>query len=160
MAKKFLRRSWDRYSRLGKGKKKKQKWKRPTGRHNKMREKRRGYPKSVSIGYMKNKKERKEINGKKPVIVQNIKDLGKIKNKEIAILGKIGKRKKIEIIKSIKEKNIPAYNINALKYLKILGKIEERKNKLKEQQKKTETKKHTPKELKQENKSEEIENVV
>jgi len=37
--KKFLRRTWSRYSKLGRKRKKKQKWRKPTGRDNKMREK-------------------------------------------------------------------------------------------------------------------------
>ncbi len=41
--KKFLRRNWNKYKRIGKGNKKKQKWRKPRGRDNKMREKRRGY---------------------------------------------------------------------------------------------------------------------
>jgi len=50
MAKKrFLRRLTNRYLKLGKKRKKKQKWRKPKGRHNKMREKERGYPAVVSI---------------------------------------------------------------------------------------------------------------
>ena len=59
MAKKrFLRRLTNRYLKLGKKRKKKQKWRKPKGRHNKMREKERGYPAVVSIGYRKNRNER------------------------------------------------------------------------------------------------------
>ena len=54
---KFLRRTWSRYSKLGKQRKKKQIWKAPKGRDNKMREKRKGYPAVVSIGYKKPQKE-------------------------------------------------------------------------------------------------------
>ena len=39
---KFKRRIWNRYSKLGKKRKKKQVWRRPTGRDNPMREKKRG----------------------------------------------------------------------------------------------------------------------
>ena len=52
----FLRRNAKRHSNLGKRRKKKQNWRYPTGRHNKMREKRRGYPITVSVGYQKDKK--------------------------------------------------------------------------------------------------------
>ena len=48
---KFLRRISNRYSKLGKRRKKKQIWRRPTGRDNKMRERRKGYPARVSVGY-------------------------------------------------------------------------------------------------------------
>lgn len=124
MAKKFLRRTWKRYSKLGKGKKKKQIWRSPKGRHSKTREKRKGYPKPVSIGYKKDKKLRDKINGKIPVIIHNIKELEKIKNEEIAIIGKVGKRKKIEIVKKAEEKKIPVHNINVKKFLE---KIKENK---------------------------------
>lgn len=51
--KKFKRRTWSRYSKLGRKRKKKQVWRKPTGRDNKMREKRKSYPKVVSTGYEK-----------------------------------------------------------------------------------------------------------
>ena len=50
---KFLRRTSNRYGKLGKNRRKKQVWKKPRGRDNKMREKRRGYPQVVSIGHKK-----------------------------------------------------------------------------------------------------------
>lgn len=115
---KFLRRRWFSYSKLGKRRKSKQKWRKPTGRDNKMREKRRGYPAVVGIGYRIEKKERGLINGKKPVIVSNLKALEKIKSNEIAIIGKIGKKKKIEIAKKAKERNIEVYKMNVDKFLK------------------------------------------
>ena len=86
--KKFLRRTWDRYSKLGKKRKKKQKWRNPKGRDNKMRERRRGYPKVVSIGY-------KKPVSKKPILIKNVSELERVKNKEV-ILGKIGKKRSEE----------------------------------------------------------------
>ena len=120
--KKFLRRSWDRYSRLGKRRKKKQVWRRPTGRDNKMRERRKGYPPRVSIGYKKGKK----FNAEKLVIVSNLRDLEKVGKKEKAVIAHIGKRKKIEIIKNAKKKKISVQNINIDKFLK---KLEEKDKK-------------------------------
>lgn len=119
---KFLRRTWKRYSKLGRGRKKKQVWRRPTGRDNKMREKRKGYPKVVSIGYKKSKKLGKNI-----VVVKNIKDLGSIKKNEIPIIGKVGKKKKIDILKKAKERKISIQNINTEKFLKKNLKIKEEK---------------------------------
>jgi large subunit ribosomal protein L32e len=118
MAKKFLRRIWMRYSKLGKGKKKKQKWRKPKGRDNKMREKRRGYPKTVSIGYGNNKKTKGKIENKKPIIIYNVEDIAKIKPENIAIIGRIGKRKKAEIVKIAEERKIKIYNLNIKKFLK------------------------------------------
>lgn len=112
---KFLRRTWSRYAKLGKGRKKKQVWRRPTGRHNKMREKRKGSAAVVSIGYRSNKKLRE----KKFVKINNLKDLEKIKGNEIAIISSVGKRKKIEIAKKLKEMKIKIYNMNPEKFLKL-----------------------------------------
>ena len=48
---KFLRRQAARYAKFGNGRGKKAKWRKPTGRDNKMREKIKGHPVVVSIGY-------------------------------------------------------------------------------------------------------------
>ncbi len=120
--KKFLRRDWKRYSRLGRKKKKKQVWRKPKGRHNKMREKRKGYPSVVKIGYKKDKKLRGMVKNKKPVIIKNLKDLEKINANEMIILGSIGKKKKTEIIKEADKKNIEIYNLNIKKFLEKLNK--------------------------------------
>ena len=109
--KKFLRRTWGRYSKLGKGRKKKQTWRSPKGRHNKMREKEKGYPALVSVGYRKDKSTRGTIDNKKPVLVNNIKDLLSIKKDEIAIIGRVGKRNKIEMAKKARELKIQIQNL-------------------------------------------------
>ena len=111
---KFIRRIWKRYSKLGRKRKKKQKWRRPSGRDNKMREKRRGYPAVVSVGYRTDKKIRNKILGKYPRVIYNVKELQDIKKEEIAIVGKIGKKKKIEIVKKAQEKKIPLYNLSLI----------------------------------------------
>ncbi len=129
MKKKFLRRVWSRYSKLGKRRKKKQVWRKPKGRDNKMREKRKGYPAIVNIGYKKDAKSRGKIQDKQIVIIMNIKDLEKIKKNQIAIIGKIGKKKKIEIAEKAKDKKIQVHNLNIEKFLKkkIKSKKEEKK---------------------------------
>lgn len=115
---KFLRRISNRYSKLGKRRKKKQIWKRPTGRHNKMRLKRKGYPKVVSIGYVKDQKNREKLLEKTPILVKNIQDLNKIEKGQIGVIGNIGKKKKIEIASKAQEKKIDLYNLNPKRYLK------------------------------------------
>jgi len=120
----FLRRTSNRFSKLGRGRKKKQIWRRPTGRDNKMREKRRGYPVVVSVGYKQNKDERGKIKDKQPIIIKNTKELEKLNENQIAIIGNIGKRKKIEMAQKAKEKKIKIFNLNPEKFLK--------KNKIKE----------------------------
>jgi large subunit ribosomal protein L32e len=129
MPKKFLRRTWNRYSKLGRKKKSKQKWRRPTGRDNKMREKRKGYPKTVSIGYKKDKKTRNKIEGKSSKVVYNVKDLMSIKKGEIAVIGKVGRKKKIEIVKKAKAEKIPVYNVNVNEFLEKIKTEKERKKK-------------------------------
>ncbi len=118
MTAKFVRRTWNKYSKLGLRRKKKQVWRRPHGRDNKMREKRGGYPPVVSIGYRGEKAFRGKIEEKNAVMVKNLKDLSKIKKGEIAIIGKIGKKNKLEIAKKAKNENIPIYNLNINKFLK------------------------------------------
>jgi len=110
---KFLRRTWKKYSKLGKGRKKKQVWRKPTGRDNKMREKRKGYPTTVKIGY---KKGLGTIKGKKPIRINSVNDLKKINKNQIAIIERIGKKKKIEIAKIAKDMKIEVYNLNAEGY--------------------------------------------
>ena len=111
MVGKFLRRTWNKYSKLGKRRKKKQVWRKPTGRDNKMREKQKGKPAIVSIGYGSAKRE-------KIFVVKNFKDLEKIPKERIVVLGKIGKKKKIEMCKKAKEKGIKFSNVNIKKYLR------------------------------------------
>lgn len=114
----FLRRGWFRYSKLGRKRRNKQVWRRPSGRDNKMREKRRGYPAVVSIGYGTKKQERGLIENKKPVKIMNLNDLKKMKKDEIGIIGKVGKRKMMEIAKVAEEKKIRISNLNTKKLLK------------------------------------------
>ena len=116
--KKFIRRVTHRHSKLGKGRKKKQTWRSPKGRDNKMREKRKGYSPVVSIGYGTEKKTRGQVKGKVPVLVNNIQDLEKIKKDQIVIVGSVGKKKKIELAKKIKEMGLEVANVNVKKILK------------------------------------------
>jgi len=123
---KFLRRDSSRYSKLGKKRKKKQIWRKPTGRDNKMREKRKGYPAIVGIGHRTEKKSRDTINKKKPVLINSIKDLenfGKKPDNKIAIIGSVGKKKKINLVKKAKEMKIKINNLKIEKFLKNAEKI-------------------------------------
>jgi len=132
MVKKFLRRSVDRFSKIGLRKKKKQVWRSPKGRDNKMREKRKGYPATVSIGYGTEKKGRGKINEKIPKAVNNLRDLEKMTKMNIAIVGKIGNKKKMEIIKKAKEKGIEIANVNSKKFLRKIERQKMFKKKIKE----------------------------
>ncbi|MEK6830324.1 MAG: eL32 family ribosomal protein [Nanoarchaeota archaeon] len=115
---KFLRRNSDRHSKLGRNRKKKQIWRKPKGRHNKMRDKKRGYPAVVKIGYRKSNGERRKLEGRDPILIMNLKDLGKMDKGKIGVIGAVGKKKKIEMVKKAKENKISLYNINIEKFLK------------------------------------------
>ncbi len=122
MTKQFLRRIWSRYSKLGRKRKSKQTWRRPTGRDNKMRERRRGYPARVSIGYKQNTEMRGKIEERIPKLVYNLSDLKKSDKNDLLVLGKVGAKKKIEMIKIAKEMKIKFHKINLDKSLKKLEK--------------------------------------
>ncbi len=109
--KKFVRQDANRYSKIGKNRKKLQKWRRPKGRDSKMRLKRKSYPATVSIGYSTSRKEYGKINGKTPVLVYNIKDLEKLGKENVALLAKVGAKKKLEMIKFAEEKKIAIINV-------------------------------------------------
>ncbi|MBS3091994.1 hypothetical protein J4466_01100 [Candidatus Pacearchaeota archaeon] len=132
--KKFLRRNTTQYLRLGKKRKKVRKWQRPKGRHSKMRQKRKGYPVNVSIGFRKDSRTRDKINGKKVMLINNLEELKKANNESVLILGKIGGKKKIEAAKIAKEKNLNIINFNYNKLLKKISnnKIKNEENKEKE----------------------------
>ncbi len=118
---KFIRRDAKIFPKFGNGQGKKAKWRKPTGRHNKMRLKIKGHPVSVSIGY-------KQAPCKKEQIIFNKKDLENYDKKIILVLGKVGKKAKIEIAKFAKENKIQFKNFNAQSFLKNI----EKERKLKE----------------------------
>ncbi len=84
-----------------------------------MREQTKGAAAIVSIGYGSDKDSRGKLIGKNPAMVYNIKDLEKIKKEQIAVIGSVGKKKKIEIAKKAKELKIEIYNMNPGKFLKL-----------------------------------------
>jgi large subunit ribosomal protein L32e len=152
---KFLRRNWSKASRLGRKRKNKQVWRSPKGRHSKTRGERKGYPAIVKIGYKQDASTSGLIENKIPVIVNNIKELGRLGKNQIAILGNVGMKKKLEIAKFAKEKKIQISNLNAEKLLKKAEKIKKYKS---EQKKAILTKKETKAEEKKEAKEEKKEN--
>ncbi|MBU2615735.1 MAG: hypothetical protein KKC19_01385 [Nanoarchaeota archaeon] len=107
---KFLKRVWNNYSKLGKRKKKKQVWRKPRGRHNKMREERAGRPATVKIGYKNNSPERMEI-----VTIRNLADLEKVSKKDLVVVGNVGRKKKMILVRAAKEKGIALKNVRVEK---------------------------------------------
>jgi len=124
----FLRTVSNRYSRLGKANKKKQKWRRPRGRDNKLREKRKGHHAIVTIGYRGKKRYRNCIKNEKPIRINNMQDLEKVQAGKLIILGKFGRKKKIEIIQKAKEKGIKIYKMSPEKFLKKMTKTNNKEN--------------------------------
>lgn len=103
----FLRRDTFKVSRIGKRRKNKQKWRKAKGRHNKIRQKEKGYGKSPNIGYGASRKIKGHVKGLKPLMVKNLIDLNKASKENIIIISRtIGKRKRTEIFKKIEEKKL------------------------------------------------------
>lgn len=112
MSKGFKRSDVSRHSKLGKSRRKLVRWVRPTGRHNKMRLKRKSYPKVVSVGYKSPKSESGKINGNDVVLISNHSDVEKIGKDTSAILSRrLGAKKKLELIKKLEEKKIKVLNL-------------------------------------------------
>ena len=114
MIRKFLRQDTSRYSKIGKNRKKLQKWRKPKGRHSKMRNKRKSYPASPSIGYKSSRKEIGKIDNLYPKIVNNLEELNSVTKEHIVILSsKLGAKKKLTLIKRASELNIPIENLSS-----------------------------------------------
>ncbi len=116
MAPKFLRSDTVRHLRLGKKRRNLQKWRRPRGRHSKIRKGRVGYPAAPSIGYKQNKTHSGKIKGKYVAYVENLNDLNAVPKDAIVVLSRrIGARKKIDIIKKATEMKISILNMEKQK---------------------------------------------
>jgi large subunit ribosomal protein L32e len=126
MTKRFLRRDAKRFSKFGKGRDKRAKWRRPTGRDNKMREKRKGYDAVVSLGYSKDKATRGKFEDKTPIEIFNVYELQSLKEDEIGVLGSVGMKKKLEVAK---ENKIKLKNLNAEAFLKKYEKAKKKEKK-------------------------------
>lgn len=90
------------------------KWRKPKGIHSKMRRRLKGHGKMPSIGYGAAKKIRYlHPSGFKQILVRNLDDLKKIDAKsEAALIAKtVGLRKKIKLLKKIKELKIKVLNV-------------------------------------------------
>lgn len=135
---KFLRIGYTQYSKLGLRRKNKQIYRKGKGGENKMRLKMKGHLRNVSIGFRTNKKTRGLVRGLNSVVINNIKDLKNLKKDEIAIVAKIGNKKRIEIAEYALKNNIRLMNINAHKFIE---RVEEEKRRAKEEKAQREEKK-------------------
>ncbi len=157
----FLRRDWNKKSKLGRKRKKKQIWRKPKGRHNKLREKFRGKSKQPSIGYGSDRIAKGKINGMRPIIVNNVQELLDSRSKKdisVIISKTVGILKKIDIAKKAIELNIKIMNLDAEQFL---NKIEDiKKEKKKEQEKEIKKKEEEKKDIQKEGVKEEISDKV
>ena len=110
MRKKFIRTDYLMYTKLGKNRKKLQKWRSPTGRHNKIRTGMAGHPPKPGIGYKKPKNQLGLIDGFTPIRIFNVADLEEVKKNNIVIIAKIGAKKKLEVLKKANEMKIKLFN--------------------------------------------------
>lgn len=135
---KFLRTNATQYSKLGVRRKKKQVYRKSRGRDNKIRLHMKGHVRKVKIGFKNACSGRDLINGKKVVMVFNVKELDKIKEGMVGLLGRVGDKKKKEISEEVIKRKIDLVNLDAEKFLKY---IEEKMKKAKEDKKERYSKK-------------------
>lgn len=129
-------------------------WRKPKGLQSKMRYKRPGYRKSISVGYGSPcAVSGLTREGLVPVIVNSMKDLIKIEEGQGAVISRtLGQKKKVEILKKAKDLSIKVTNIKDIDaYLKL---VEEKINKKKEEKQKV-TKEKEKKKAEKEKKAEE-----
>ncbi|MFH1249365.1 MAG: eL32 family ribosomal protein [archaeon] len=114
----FRRTDWHKISNLGLRREKKQVYRNPRGRHNKMREKRNGRLGIPSIGYGSPRAVRGTIEGYIPILIHNVKELENVSKNNIVIVASVGMKKKMEIVKKAVELKM-RIAMNAEKFLKI-----------------------------------------
>lgn len=125
------------------------KWRRPRGIHSKMRLRKRGYRRSVEIGWGTNKKIRNlDKDGLRIRLVSSIKELDNVdtKTEGIIVSKKIGLKNRILLLKKTEEMKIKVLNVkDVAKYLKeadeIIEKRKERRKKIKKEKEKKKEKK-------------------
>ncbi len=147
---KFSRQDSHKKKRLG------EKWRKPKGLQSKMRLHKKGYNVSVKTGYGTDKKTKYLMKGLQKVTVNNVDELRNIDEKKqgIIISKKVGKRKRIEIIKEAEKNKIKILNIKSPQdYVK---QVEERRTKDKE---KKESKKKQKEEKKKEKPKKETKSI-
>ncbi len=134
---KFMRTDFRKYSKLGVRRKKKQKYRKAKGLDNKMRLKMKGHLRNVSVGFKRKKKTRGLVNGLRPVLINNLKELKEIGKEEIGIIAKIGSKKRKEILDYAIQNHIKI----SIDPKKALERIEKKLKKLKEKKAKRTAKK-------------------
>lgn len=108
---KFLRTGTRRFLRLGRNRRKNQKWRSSKGIHGKIREKRKGRPRKVEIGFGTKKQEKGKVKGKVPVMIRNLEEAQGVSRGMLIIIGRIGRKKRLEIEQKVREKGGEVLNI-------------------------------------------------
>ena len=106
---KFLRTDWHKKIKLGRGVKKNQKWHGAKGRQNKFRLCRKGRGQRPKVGWGAENGTKGFVCGVRAVRVENVKMLENLKNVGI-IIGRVGTKKRIEIIKKAREMKLKILN--------------------------------------------------
>ncbi|HLC31252.1 MAG TPA: eL32 family ribosomal protein [Candidatus Nanoarchaeia archaeon] len=109
MSKEFARTDSTRFLKLGKRSAIKS-WRRARGIHSKIRRKRKGYPLMPEVGFKTKRSESGKLNGKMPILIHNLAELKLISKEQIAIIARIGAKKKMDLLKYAKEHNISLAN--------------------------------------------------
>jgi large subunit ribosomal protein L32e len=115
MKHRFLRVDTQRFSRIGKNRRKLQKWRRPRGKSNKLRLGRAGYAATPKVGFKTARKDSGKVKGLMPKLVHNLNELNALTKNEAAILARVGARKKLELIKKADELKIKILNLGGKK---------------------------------------------
>ena len=106
----FIRQDTSRLLRLGKLRRKLRKWRRPRGKHNKVRLKRAGYPVQPGIGYRSPSIVHGRVSGLLPALVHNVSQLEKLGKENIAVIARVGAKKKLDILKKAQELGVKIAN--------------------------------------------------
>jgi len=106
----FLIQTWNKKLKLGKKTKRKRRWRAPRGGDSKVRLKEKGYAKMPSIGYGQERKIKGKVKNLIPVRIENVVGLTKMKSGEGAVIARVGRRKRQEIIKRAQEMKIKILN--------------------------------------------------
>lgn len=128
-------------------------WRKPKGIHSKMRHHRRGKRKLPSPGYGSPAKAKgMHASGLIPALVENESQIPQSKEYGIVVSGRVGMKKKADIIKKANEKGIKILNVDADKFMKKFEDFVAAKKKRQKEAKKEEKKEESKESKKEEKK--------
>jgi ribosomal protein L32E len=109
---KFWRKDYNKRLRLGSGQKSERKWRFSKGSDSAVRMGQKGYRRRPKIGWGVPSDEKGKIKNLLPIRVENLFQFEQVKDNKVygIIIGRIGKKKRNEIIAKAKEKNIMILN--------------------------------------------------